>query len=135
MKDFYNKLKIVLEKEGEFVIADYAENCIETFDKLLILAVGEIRPIEPSFCQYEADFTATFINCDDWADCAVRLSNALTTLIPMEDRADEQSKKLNDNTEILTLLDTPQFTELDSSIDPENGEETYTVNVTVNFQF
>ena len=82
---------------------------------------------------YEATFSVIFLNGSDWASNAAKLSDALMSFIPMEDRPDEECKQLPDNSDKMALLDVPEFGEIETIIDENTADEEHSVSVTIHY--
>ena len=132
MKKLYNNLKEVLEQQG-FNIAPYGEHTNMMDERSIRLEMGTITPLSPCFDMYTVTFTVFFINGFNWAEYAAKLSDALMSFIPMTDRPDEESQQLPDNSTKMTLLDVPEFGEIETTFDEDNGEEEHSVSVTIHY--
>lgn len=93
----------------------------------------EQSQIQPQFAQYEATFNVAFLS-GEWANNASKLSDALMTFIPIEDRPNEECKELPDNSSLMTLLDIPQFSEILVEYNEDTAEEEHSVSVTIYYQ-
>lgn len=133
MKKLYTTLAEVLNECG-YNVAEWGEDSFQTDERTLRLELVEQEQLAPQFDMYSATFTVVFLH-GDWADNACKLSDALMTLIPMEDRADEESIKLPDNTNKLTLLEVPQFSEILTDYDSDTAEEEHSVSVTIHYTY
>ena len=129
MKELYNKLKLVFEQWG-FDLAPYGENTFFNPDRTLILELKQAEVIEPLFCIFETTFTVSFVNGETWETNSAKLSDALTSCICPEDRA-ENMLDLPDNSTILKILEAPEFSEIGVEIDAEDAEEMSNVTVTI----
>lgn len=132
MKKLYNALKEILIQSG-YNVAEWGADELEPDERTLRLEVIEQEQLHPSFSQYSATFTVVFL-VGDWAENAAKLSDALMTFIPMEDRQDNESIKLPDNSTTLTLLEVPQFSEISCEYNEETAEEEHSVSVTIYYQ-
>lgn len=132
MKKLYDTLKQVLEQVG-YNIASWGADEFETDERSLRLEVVEQSQIEPSFCQYSATFTVTFLN-GDWAENATLLSNSLMSLIPVDERPNTECEELPDNTHLMTLLEVPQFSDIICEYNEDTAEEEHSVTVTIFYQ-
>lgn len=90
--------------------------------------------LAPSFAMYEATVTVTFLNGLSWAENAAKLSDCLMSFIPMEDRPDEESRALPDNTHLMTLLDVPEFSDITTERDEATAEEEHSVRIAIAYQ-
>ena len=133
MKKLYTTLTDILKGSG-YNVADWGEDTLEPDERTLRLEVVEQEQLAASFDMYSATFTVTFLQ-GDWAENAVKLSDALMTFIPMEDRQDNESKNLPDNSTKLTLLEVPQFSDILCEYDSETAEEEHSVSVTIYYQY
>jgi hypothetical protein len=131
MKYLYNTLTQVLRDFG-YDVASWGLDEIQPEERTVKLELVEQNQIEPQFDMYEASFNIVFLN-GDWAENASKLSDALTTFLPMEDRVDEASKKLLDNSSKLTLLEAPQFSEISVEYNEDTAEEEHAVMVTIHY--
>lgn len=131
MKKLYETLTEVLIQRG-FDVATWGEDEEQPESRTLRLEVIEQAQIAPSFDMFEATFTVVFLQ-GDWATNAANLSDALTTLIPVEDRPDAESRSLPDNSDKLTLLDIPQFSEITVEYNEDTAEEEHSVMVSIHY--
>ena len=132
MKKLYNALREVFIQSG-YNVAQWGQDTIEPLDRTLRIEVVEQSQIQPQFAQYEATFNVVFLS-GEWANNASKLSDALMTFIPMEDRPNEECKELSDNSNIMTLLDIPQFSEILVEYNEDTAEEEHSVSVTIFYQ-
>lgn len=122
MKDLYTRLTQILRKWG-YSIADWGEDETEPFDRNLRLEIVEQNQLAASFNMWQATFNVVFLS-GDWSENASKLSNALLSLMPLEDR--EQIGDLTESrdfSEILTLLDIPQFSDVLVEYNEDTAEE------------
>lgn len=133
MKNLYNTIREVLQEEAGFSIAPYCQNTFEDVDRTVRLEMGIKSQLSPSFDMYNATFTVCFMNGQDWASNAAKLSDALMTFIPLEDRPDEECRLLPDNSYRMQLLDVPEFSEIEVTIDENTADEEHSVEVTINY--
>lgn len=133
MKKLYTTLTDILIQSG-YNVAEWGTDELEPDERTLRLEVVEQEQLAASFDMYSATFTVTFLS-GDWAENAAKLSDALMTFIPMEDRQDKDSKQLPDNSTKLTLLEVPQFSDIISEYDTETAEEEHSVSVTIYYQY
>lgn len=133
MKKLYNTLTEVLNQYG-FNFASWGEDEVQPTERTARLEVVEQLQIQPSFDIYQATFTVVFM-VGDWASNATNLSDALMTFIPMEDRPSEECKELSDNSNKLTLLEVPQFSEIQVEYNEDTAEEEHSVSVTIYYQY
>jgi hypothetical protein len=133
MKKLYNILKQVLTEHG-FNVANYGENSFRPDERTVAITINDMAQVEPSFNVIEATINLTFYE-GEWADNALKLSDALLTFIPKNDRPDEETKQLMDNSAMMTLLEVPSFTEVELDYDEETAEETQTLTFTIYFTY
>ena len=132
MKNLYNSLRDILIDNG-FNVAPYGEHTFTNEDRDIRITLISKTPLAPCFDMYSASLEISFINGENWAENASKLSDALMSFIPMQDRPDEQSKTLPDNSDKLTLLDVPEFGEIQAVFDQDNGDQEYQVGVTLHY--
>lgn len=133
MKQLYKILRNVLVQFG-YNVAEWGLDEERPQERTLKIELVQQSQVEPCFSVYQASFNIVFLN-GDWAENATNLSNALTTLIPMEDRQDMESKRLSDNTSIISLLEPPQFSEISVQYNEDTAEEQHTVLVTIHYEY
>ena len=133
MKKLYTTLTQVLKESG-YNMATWGEDEVQPEERTLRLELVEQSQLAPEFDMYTATFNVVFLQ-GDWAENAAKLSDALMTFIPMEDRQDNESRMLPDNTTKLTLLEVPQFSDIMCEYDEETAEEEHLVSVTINYQY
>lgn len=122
MKDLYTRLTQILRKWG-YSIAEWGEDELEPIDRTLRLEIVEQNQLAPSFNMWEATFNIVFLS-GDWSENASKLSNALLSLMPLEDREQiGDLTELRDFSEILTLLDIPQFSDVLVEYNEDTAEE------------
>lgn len=132
MKKLYNTLTDVLTQFG-FNMATWGEDTQEPDERTARIEVVEQAQLEPQFAMYSATFNVVFLH-GDWASNASNLSDALMTFIPLEDRPSEECKELADNSDKLTLLEVPQFSEILVEYNEDTAEEEHSVSVTIYYQ-
>ena len=119
--------------DNGFNVAPYGEHTFTEQDRDLRITLISKTPLAPMFDMYSANFEVAFLNGENWAENASKLSDALMSFIPMEDRPDQQAKALPDNSDKLTLLDVPEFGEIQAVFDQDNGDQEYQVGVTLHY--
>lgn len=129
MKELYNALKELFEKSG-FNVAPYAENTFFDEERTAIISLNETNEIEPLFGIYETTFKIAFVNGETWEDNSSKLSDALCSCIPFDERP-ESMEGLPDNTPILKLLEPPEFSEIEVAIDDDNANVQSGVTVSI----
>lgn len=132
MKKLYTTLTDVLNQFG-FNMATWGEDTQEPDERTARIEVVEQQQLEPQFAMYSATFNVVFLH-GDWATNASNLSDALMTFIPMEDRPSEECKELADNSDKLTLLEVPHFSEIIVEYNEDTAEEEHSVSVTIYYQ-
>ena len=133
MKKLYTTLTEVLIECG-YNMATWGEDQEQPEERTLRLELVEQSQLAPQFDMYSATFNVVFLH-GDWAENAAKLSDALMTFIPMEDRQDKESKMLADNSTKLTLLEVPQFSDIMTEYNEDTAEEEHLVSVTINYQY
>jgi hypothetical protein len=81
----------------------------------------------------EATVTFTFINGNNWEENSLELWETLTSFIPVNERI--EALTLPDNSDRLTILETPQFSDILTEQDENTGNTTSSVTVTFTFNF
>ena len=119
--------------DNGFNVAPYGEHTFTNDDRDIRITLISKTPLAPCFDMYSANLEISFINGENWAQNASKLSDSLMSFIPMQDRPDEQSKALPDNSDKLTLLDVPEFGEIQAVFDQDNGDQEYQVGVTLHY--
>lgn len=132
MNRLYNILKWAMEQKG-WNIAPFAENTIDNGERTLEINIGELQPVQQGFDIMEATVTFTFINGNNWEENSLELWEALTSFIPISERI--EALTLPDNSERLTILETPQFSDILTEQDENTGNTTSSVTVTFTFNF
>lgn len=128
MKEFYNSLKTLFEKYG-LKMANYGEYSFTNEERNAVVTLETMNEVEPLFGIYETTFQISFINGETWENNSALLSDALSSCIPVEDRP--ENIDLPDNTSILKILETPEFSDIETTFDDENGDETHSVSVSI----
>lgn len=134
MKKLYNSIREALQEVG-FNIAPFSENTIDNGERTAILDITELSPVQAGFDTWEATFTLEFVNGNSWEENSLTLWQVLCSFIPLEDRLDPDTLQLPDKSNVLTLLDTPQFSDINSSHDEDTGYSIHSVTVTINFNY
>lgn len=134
MKKLYKTLKDYYESVG-FDIAPFGEDSIDDGSRTLVLSIDEVKPIEAGFDMFEAVFTATFINGNTWADNSEALWEGLCSFIPVDERVDVTTLNLPDNSDVMTLLDIPEFTNISAEHDADTAEESYSVTISIKYRY
>lgn len=130
MKELYTRLTEILRKWG-YSIAEWGEDELEPIDRTLRLEIVEQNQLAPSFNMWEATFNVVFLS-GEWSENASNLSNAMLSLIPEEDRhQSREMTNIRDFSDILTLLDIPQFSDVTVEYNEETAEEEQSVTVTI----
>lgn len=132
MNRLYNILKWAMEQKG-WNIAPFAENTIDNGERTLEINIGELQPVQQGFDIMEATVTFTFINGNNWEENSLELWEALTSFIPVNERI--EALTLPDNSYRLTILETPQFSDILTEQDENTGNTTSSVTVTFTFNF
>lgn len=81
----------------------------------------------------ETTVTFTFINGNTWEENSLELWEALTSFIPVGERIEELT--LPDNSDRLTILETPEYSDIITEQDENTGNTTSSVTVTFTFNF
>lgn len=134
MKKLYNILRDYYEAVG-FDIAPFGEDSIDEGNRTLILSIDELKPIEAGFDMYEASITFSFINGNTWEENSEILWEGLCSFIPLDERVDPSSLVLPDNSDMLYLLDVPEFTDINSEHDATNAEERHNVTISIKYRY
>lgn len=134
MKKLYNTLRDYYETVG-FDIAPFGEDSIDDGFRTLVLDIEEVKQIEAGFDMFEAVFTVSFINGNTWAENSEVLWQGLCSFIPLDERIDESSLNLPDNSDVLTLLDIPEFTNISAEHDAVNAEEMHSVTISIKYRY
>lgn len=132
MNRLYNILKWAMEQKG-WNVAPFAENTIDNGERTLEINIGELQPVQQGFDIMEATVTFTFINGNNWEENSLELWEALTSFIPISERI--EALTLPDNSDRLTILETPQFSDILTEQDENTGNTTSSVTVTFTFNF
>lgn len=132
MNRLYNILKWAMEQKG-WNVAPFAENTIDNGERTLEINIGELQPVQQGFDIMEATVTFTFINGNNWEENSLELWEALTSFIPVNERI--EALTLPDNSYRLTILETPQFSDILTEQDENTGNTTSSVTVTFTFNF
>lgn len=119
--------------DNGFNVAPYGEHTFTNEQRSIRLTLLSKTPLAPCFDMYSANLEISFLNGENWAQNASKLSDALMSFIPMEDRPDQQAKDLPDNSHKLTLLDVPEFGQIQAVFDQDNGDQEYQVGVTIHY--
>ena len=116
-----------------FNVAPYGEHSFTNEDRDIRITLINKTPLAPMFDMYSANLEVAFLNGANWAENASKLSDALMSFIPMQDRIQEEEKQLPDNSDKLTLLDVPEFGQIQAVFDQDNGDQEYQVAVTIHY--
>lgn len=119
--------------DNGFNVAPYGEHTFTNEERDIRITLISKTPLAPMFDMYSANFEVAFLNGENWAQNASKLSDALMSFIPMQDRPDQQAKDLPDNSNKLTLLDVPEFGQIQAVFDQDNGDQEYQVGVTIHY--
>lgn len=134
MKKLYNTLRNYYESVG-YNIAPFGEDSFDDGFRTLILSIDEVNPIEAGFDMYEATFTITFINGNTWEENSETLWNGLCSFIPWNERVDITALSLPDNSDLMTLLDVPEFSNINVEHDADNAEEKHNVTISIKYHY
>lgn len=132
MNKLYNILKWAMEQKG-WNVAPFAENTFDNGERTLEITIGELQPVQQGFDIMEATITFTFINGNNWEENSLDLWEALTAFIPISERI--EALTLPDYSNRLTILETPQFSDILTEQDENTGNTTSSVTVTFTFNF
>lgn len=132
MNKLYNILKWAMEQKG-WNVAPFAENTFDNGERTLEITIGELQPVQQGFDIMEATITFTFINGNNWEENSLELWEALTSFIPVNERI--EALTLPDYSNRLTILETPQFSDIITEQDENTGNTTSSVTVTFTFNF
>lgn len=134
MKKLYNTLRNYYESVG-FDIAPFGEDSFDEGQRTLVMTIGDVKPLQAGFDMYEATLTISFINGNTWNENSEVLWQGLCSFIPKEERIDEASTDLPDNSEMMTLLDVPEFTDIYVEHDEDNAEEKHNVTISIKYHY
>lgn len=134
MKKLYNTLRDYYETVG-FDIAPFGEDSTDDGSRTLILDIDEVKQIEAGFDMFEATFMVSFINGNTWADNSETLWQGLCSFIPVDERVDITAINLPDNSDIMTLLDIPEFTNISAEHDATTAEEKHSVTISIKYRY
>lgn len=132
MNKLYNILKWAMEQKG-WNVAPFAENTFDNGERTLEITIGELQPVQQGFDIMETTVTFTFINGNTWEENSLELWEALTSFIPVGERIEELT--LPDNSDRLTILETPEYSDIITEQDENTGNTTSSVTVTFTFNF
>lgn len=134
MKKLYNTLRDYYGTVG-FDVAPFGEDSIDDGSRTLILEIDEVKQIEAGFDMFEATFIVSFINGNTWAENSEALWQGLCSFIPLDERVDDTALNLPDNSDIMTLLDIPEFTNISAEHDSVTAEETHSVTISIKYHY
>ena len=134
MKKLYNTLRDYYETVG-FDIAPFGEDSTDDGSRTLVLDIEEVKQIEAGFDMFEATFIVSFINGNTWAENSEALWQGLCSFIPVDERVDITAMNLPDNSDVLMLLDIPEFTNISVEHDEVNAEEKYSVTISIKYRY
>lgn len=132
MNKLYNILKWAMEQKG-WNVAPFAENTFDNGERTLEITIGELQPVQQGFDIMETTVTFTFINGNTWEENSLELWETLTSFIPVGERIEELT--LPDNSDRLTILETPEYSDIITEQDENTGNTTSSVTVTFTFNF
>lgn len=134
MKKLYNTLRDYYETVG-FDIAPFGEDSTDDGSRTLVLDIEEVKQIEAGFDMFEATFIVSFINGNTWAENSEVLWQGLCSFIPVDERVDITAINIPDNSDVLMLLDIPEFTNISVEHDEVNAEEKYSVTISIKYRY
>ena len=133
MRFLYEVLRALLTQHG-YDIAPFHENTFETDDRNLAIDIESINEFMPLFGIYEATVSFYFLD-DTWEDNAAKLSDIIMTLIPVENRPDDdECRFMADNSDMVEVLDVPEWSNVMVEIDPDNSDEVHKVTALIKYR-
>lgn len=133
MKFLYEVLRALLIQHG-YDIAPFHENSFQTDERNLAIEIDSINEVMPLFGIYEATLSFYFLN-ETWEANAAKLSDILMTLMPIEYRPDDdECRFLPDNSDMLELIDLPEWSGVAVEIDTDNSDEVHKVTALIKYR-
>lgn len=134
MKKIYNALRSYYVSAG-FNIAPFGEDSFDDGTRSFVLTIEEVKPLQAGFDMYEATFTVSFINGHTWEENSEALWQGLCSFIPLDERVDVSALNIAENTDILTLLELPEFTDISVEHDSDNAREIHNVTISIKYHY
>lgn len=133
MKFLYEVIRALLIQHG-YNIAPFHENTFQTEERTLAIEIDSINEVMPLFGIYEGTLSFYFFN-ETWEANAAKLSDILMTLIPVENRPDDdECRFLADNSHMVELLDVPEWSGIAVEVDADNSDEVHKVSALIKYK-